>query len=366
MSQASISLVRLGNRATDLPGAQRQAWPLTVLAEGDGMPSEIFIYKSVPSDSPIPGDHFECITTVTDLYEVPAIQGIVLTRVYQIPFYRRAQLEIICRSETEMCQVWAEIQSQVTTLVANYNASANLSSIESVTIGQTVVTKPFMTPPTMLQLNYAPAGTATLTNLVTGALVTAGGSGYVTAPTVTITGGGGTGATAIAVIAFGIVVSVNVTAGGTGYVSVPTITISGGSGTGATANAVIASVQGITTPNSLLPGWLPVSSAVGITVPGGAFLFYNIAADPALAAVWPPTPPLSGSQLYRNGVLLPYGVTHIFTPDTIWWLNFNPAVLPEYVRVGGVNDGNAPWPLDYVNSVNPGAVSPQIRISIFK
>lgn len=366
MTQASISLVRLGNRVTDLPGATRQAWALTVIAEGSVIPSEIFVYKNIPANAPVPGDVFECIATVSDIYELPAMQGIPLTRIYQIPFYRRAQLDIVCRSEAEMLRIWSEVQCQVAELVANYNASLNLSSIESVTIGETIVSVPFMTPPTSLQLSYAPAGTATLVNMVTWVNVTAGGNSYTVAPTVTISGGGGTGATAVAYINEGQVTSVVLTSGGTGYTATPTIAFSGGGGgSGATATASIAGVQGITSPNPSLPGWLPVSSAVGYAIPPGAFLFYNIALDPALAAVWPPTPPFSGSQLYRNGVLLPYGITHVFTPDTIWWLNFNPAVLPEYVRIGGVNDGNAPWPLDYTSPTNPGAVSPQIRVSIF-
>ena len=63
---------------------------------------------------------------------------------------------------------------------------------------------------------------------VTGINVTAGGSGYVTAPAVTITGGGGSGATATAVIAGGVVTAINVTNGGSGYTSTPTVNITAG------------------------------------------------------------------------------------------------------------------------------------------
>lgn len=69
--------------------------------------------------------------------------------------------------------------------------------------------------------------------------VTAGGSGYVSAPTVAFTGGGGSGATATATIDGGAVVSVAITNAGSGYTSAPTISFSGGSGSGATADAVI-------------------------------------------------------------------------------------------------------------------------------
>jgi hypothetical protein len=80
-----------------------------------------------------------------------------------------------------------------------------------------------------------------------------GGSGYTTAPGVTITGGGGSGAAAVAAIANGQVVSITLTSPGSGYTSAPTVTIGApGSGTTATASAG--------------PSWSPVV----ITVPTGA------------------------------------------------------------------------------------------------
>ncbi len=64
--------------------------------------------------------------------------------------------------------------------------------------------------------------------------VTAYGSGY-TAPTATLTGGGGTGATAtVGALANGAIIAATVTSGGTGYNANarPTVTVSGGGGTG--------------------------------------------------------------------------------------------------------------------------------------
>jgi hypothetical protein len=79
--------------------------------------------------------------------------------------------------------------------------------------------------------------------------VGAGGSGYTTAPTVTLTGGGGTGATATATVGSGAVTSFTVTDPGSGYTTAPTVTLTGGGGTGATATATLGStsqVAGIT------------------------------------------------------------------------------------------------------------------------
>ncbi len=72
--------------------------------------------------------------------------------------------------------------------------------------------------------------TATATANRTGAFVTSytvtrGGNGYVSPPTVTITGGGGSGATATAFVSGGLVVAINAGAAGSGYTSAPTVTI---------------------------------------------------------------------------------------------------------------------------------------------
>jgi hypothetical protein len=76
---------------------------------------------------------------------------------------------------------------------------------------------------------------------VTSITVTAGGTGYTSAPTVVYTGGGGTGATATAVLGTGAtatqVVSITVNTVGSGYTSVPAITFTGGAGSGAAATA---------------------------------------------------------------------------------------------------------------------------------
>ena len=78
--------------------------------------------------------------------------------------------------------------------------------------------------------------------------LSAGGTGYFNVPTISITGGGGTGATAIATVSSGAVTTITVTNIGTGYTSVPTVTItphaSDTTATGATAAAVLDAAQG--------------------------------------------------------------------------------------------------------------------------
>jgi len=88
--------------------------------------------------------------------------------------------------------------------------------------------------------------------------VVSGGSGYTSAPTVSFTGGGGSGAAATANVSGGVVTSITVTAGGTGYTSVPTVSFSGGGGSGASATALV--------PTSTVPVWGGLSIAAGGTL----------------------------------------------------------------------------------------------------
>lgn len=73
---------------------------------------------------------------------------------------------------------------------------------------------------------------------LSGFAVTAGGSGYTSAPTVALTGDG-TDAAATATVSNGAVTSITVTAAGTGYTSPPAVAFAGGGGTGASATASI-------------------------------------------------------------------------------------------------------------------------------
>ncbi|MFM7469817.1 MAG: phage tail sheath family protein [Vampirovibrionales bacterium] len=75
--------------------------------------------------------------------------------------------------------------------------------------------------------------------------MSAGGSGYTTAPTVTFAAPptGGIQAEGVATVAAGVVTGITITKVGAGYSSAPTVTFSGGGGTGATATCTIGSVR---------------------------------------------------------------------------------------------------------------------------
>ena len=95
----------------------------------------------------------------------------------------------------------------------------------------------------------APSSAVTVSkgaNSIGSITVTHGGANYSPVPTVTVSGGGGTGAKGIAVLSGGVVTKINLTAKGSGYTSSPSVTIAGAGGSGATATAnrgVVTSVE---------------------------------------------------------------------------------------------------------------------------
>jgi FtsP/CotA-like multicopper oxidase with cupredoxin domain len=78
-----------------------------------------------------------------------------------------------------------------------------------------------------------------VTQPVASITVTAGGANYTTLPTVKLIGGGGTGATATATLAGGVVTAINLTNPGVGYSSPPIVTVIGGGGNGAVGVATL-------------------------------------------------------------------------------------------------------------------------------
>jgi hypothetical protein len=83
------------------------------------------------------------------------------------------------------------------------------------------------------------------TGAITGITVTNGGSGYTAAPTVAISEPSGNGAAATAAVADGLVSSITVTAPGSGYGPIVAVQISGGGGFGAQATATLNSSGGV-------------------------------------------------------------------------------------------------------------------------
>lgn len=103
---------------------------------------------------------------------------------------------------------------------------------------------------------------------VTGFTALVGGTGYTSAPTVTITGGGGFGAQAQATVLSGSVSNIIITDPGQGYTSIPTFTFTGGAGSGASATVVLGFPVQTIALNA--PG-VGYSNVTGINISNGTF-----------------------------------------------------------------------------------------------
>jgi hypothetical protein len=103
---------------------------------------------------------------------------------------------------------------------------------------------------------------------VTSIGITSGGSGYTTEPTVSVVaanGDDGAGCVASAVLSGSAINSVTVTSGGSGYTS-PTVAFIGGGGSGAQASAVLA---GAVTSTVVVNGGSGYSTPPNVTITGG-------------------------------------------------------------------------------------------------
>jgi hypothetical protein len=81
-------------------------------------------------------------------------------------------------------------------------------------------------------------------------VVTNPGLNYTSIPTVTVSGGGGTGVEAYAVIRGGGIAAINLVNAGGNFVSTPSVTITGGGGSGAVAQAYVSNYNFIQTNNA--------------------------------------------------------------------------------------------------------------------
>jgi hypothetical protein len=154
---------------------------------------------------------------------------------------------------------------------ASYNQS--VASITVTNPGSGYTTAPTVTigPPiaTGQLVGTNATAVANIGNVLGLITITAGGSGYTLTDSVVISGGNGTGATAVisAVSATGAITAITITNRGSGYTANPTVSFTSATGTGATATATFAlgGVGSVTVTN----GGTLYTSAPAITFTGG-------------------------------------------------------------------------------------------------
>jgi hypothetical protein len=126
----------------------------------------------------------------------------------------------------------------------------------------------YTSPPTVVVTGGGGTGVVATANLtgtsVSSVSVTNGGTGFTSTPTISFTGGGGSGAEAYASVPGSSVSSINIISGGSGYGTTPLLTIVGGGGTGATATATLT--NGVITSTSVTNGGSNYTSTPAVTV----------------------------------------------------------------------------------------------------
>lgn len=150
-------------------------------------------------------------------------------------------------------QGWPLSESEIFTLSKKYYPNTVLSTNRSLHgkfyVGDIVAREPFSNPPFKAKIlsKDLDLGQIIVKPILEVRSITlnSGGSGYTSLPTITFSGGSGSGAKAAAVVnSSGNITSITVTEGGDNYVSAPTVTISSPtdpSGNQATATAVLSS-----------------------------------------------------------------------------------------------------------------------------
>jgi autotransporter-associated beta strand protein len=156
---------------------------------------------------------------------------------------------------------------------------------------------------TIAQPLLTPAG-----NGVSSIPVATGGAGYLDTPIVTISGGGGAGATAVAKVSGGAVTGITITSPGTGYTSAPTVTLFGG-GYSSAATLGTATIA----PNT--GGGLTKQNAGTLTLTGANTYTGNTTVNGGTLEMAQPTIPTYSTVTVASGAVLQldFAVTNAVT-----------------------------------------------------
>jgi len=142
--------------------------------------------------------------------------------------------------------------------------------------------------------------------------IQSGGTGYTTPSTIVvgITGGGGSGAAATAVVAGNVIIQIVMTNLGTGYTSPPTIAITGGGGSGAIATATVTTNANVDVATFSGRVWVAQGRTVYYSAAGSYSDFVTVSAGAVT---------LTDETLHGNiqGLLSANNFLYIFGDDSI-------------------------------------------------
>jgi len=163
--------------------------------------------------------------------------------------------------------------TQATAIAFISNASGTITNLTINNKGTSYSAFPTLVidPPTSTTGVQAQAVVTSInsSNNIIAVQITNPGYGYLTAPNVTVTGGGGSGANITTTLGSGLVTSITVTNAGTGYTSTPNVTISGGGGANATAIAGYLSFANGTVGITITNGGTGYTSTPNVAITSG-------------------------------------------------------------------------------------------------
>lgn len=209
-------------------------------------------------------------------------------------------------------------------------------------------------------------GTAVLSSGTVGSITLGiGGAGYATAPIVSFSGGGGSGAAATAAVSGGKVTGFTVTNPGSGYTTPPTVIVAGPGTSGITALTIVNQGAGyVTAPTLTITGVTGATAtttitdgkvtALDITSPGHSAGTVTVTAGKPSTLVDITVIPTNGTikkssasganvpagregLYFQNRLLLLYGPDYLAVSDVLDPLHYSP-ILNEFKLNTGAND----------------------------
>jgi len=169
------------------------------------------------------------------------------------------QIELY-RKEATILETATIFDGTISSIVINPGVYTGLTAM-AITIGD---------PPTKATPDTATATASLSTSITSTFTITTAGAGYTSVPTISFSGGGGSGASATAVLTTGTLTAITLVSGGSGYSSAPTITISPPVTETATGvvNVLTATSLSVTLTNPTTNGYYSSAPAVSFTGTG--------------------------------------------------------------------------------------------------
>ncbi|MCU1230558.1 MAG: hypothetical protein JWO97_3442, partial [Acidobacteria bacterium] len=350
----------------------------------------VTISKTVSNATPAPGASFSYTITVLNGGN-GAASAVVVTDDFPssaLNFVSATSASTTCSyaAPTITCTGFSLASGAAATITVNASVPTSVDAGQTTVTNTAHVIDSFNTTPRNASVNVTITGTPTITLTKTSALdplvgarlvyvnVTSGGSGYTSAPAITVIGC--TGATATAYVSGGVITAVSVTGYGS-QCSSPTLSLSGGGGSGATFSLVTGAAPGDTITYTLTAKNLSgTSTTTGVvindTIP--SYTSYGSGADSFSGATGTATFNIGSIAAGTSAVArtytvivnttVPAGVTTLSTTPTATSTNAGSATAAPPTDFTGANpvytildspSGTKPFPEAAISGALPSA-----------